>query len=239
MNNAELRARIQRDFTGASLSSTQWDDIVLDAVRAYSRHRPLVVLGSITTQVDVEEYPLPAGGHSCLEVADFDELADLTALGFSLLDISSVQGDVIIDFHQPQQLDIYRQKVSARRRQVGTQWEPVGAGESIRLMPRPQSVMTLSVLYTVPHALADTIPEPDEDLLLMAAGIGAKRKLANAALVAAAGTTSGVEMRLGPYTYRPGGLVTAAKLMLDDADREQKAFDSKAFQSAVVMKGAP
>jgi len=237
MTNAVLRARMEREFSGTSLTAAQWNDICDDAVGMYARHRPEIVLGAIATIADTEEYALPAGGKTCLDLADYDDWADLTTLGFSLLDISEVQGDVIVDFHQPQQLDIYHSKIAARRRQTGTRWDQPAVGGTVHIYPRPTSAVALAVLYTRPHTAADTIPDGEEDLLLAAARIATQRMLAHSALVTGASVTGGAEMRLGPYTYRPGGLVAAAKLMLDEATRAEEAFDRKAYLGGIVLKG--
>lgn len=237
MTNAELIAELQNQGYGTGLTGLQWIQAAVDAVRMYSRQRPLYVLGTITTAVDVEEYPLPAGGHVCIEVAPYDVLDDLQEeLGATAsLAEELASGDVIVDFHQPSQVDIYRQKLEAWRRQWGSGWEQEAPGASIRLIPRPDSIRTLAVLYTTPHTNAESVPDGDLDLLGMAGRAVATRTLAIGA--AASVVSAGGRLTLGPYTRDLRGMGEAAKVLLKESARLEDDFFDSARLTPAAEKG--
>jgi hypothetical protein len=238
VTNAELETAIQNEgFDIASLTAAQWNSVAANAVRKYTRHRPRFRIGTITTVADVQDYDLPAGGHLCVDLAEFGVVDDLTELGFSLLDIHRMTGDVILDFHHPTLFDIYRNKLASFRRQTGIQWEQHEPGGQIHIMPRPSSVHVLAVLYTLNHATADTVPDGDTDLLIKAGRVAVMRALANVGHTSAAGVASGGRMRLGPFQHDAGGIAVAAKDLRKAADDEEDEFNMMALDGAPVLKG--
>lgn len=236
MTNAELIIELQNQGYGSGLTAAQWTQAAVDAVRMYSRQRPRYVLGTFDTAANVEEYSLPAGGHICLEVAPYDALDDLedTFGATAALSEALAGGDVIVDFHQPSQVDIYRQKLEAWNRQWGSRWDQEAPGAAIRLMPRPDSIVTLAVLYTRPHDDASTVPDADDDLLGMAGRAVATQTLAIGAAVTVVG--SGGRLTLGPYTRDLRGMGEAAKVLLAEAARLEDDFLDAARLTPAAQK---
>lgn len=234
MTNAELIVELQNQGFGAGLTAGQWTQVVTDAVRLYGYHRPRTVLGTITTAVDVEEYDLPTGGRVCLDVQSFSAIEDLWAeiTGTAMGLIGVPTGDVIFDFDQPSQVDIYRQKISHYERQFGSRWEQEYPGGKVRLLPRPTEAQTLAVLYTRSHDDASTVPAGDVHLLLKAGRAVAFGVLATAGAVTV--VTSGGRLTLGPYTRDLGGIGAITAHMFKQAQDAEKDF----LDSAQVMGGA-
>lgn len=232
MTSAELIAALQAQGYGTSLTAGQWTQAAEDAVRMYSRQRPRYVLGTLTVAAGVEEYDLPAGGYLCLEVAPYDALSDIDET--STLSQAMAQGDVIIDFHQPSQVDMYRQKLEHWSRQFGPRWEQDAPGAKVRLMPPPETAGTLAIFYSVPHATAETVPTGDVDLLLLAGQAVATRVMAVGAAVSV--VSSGGRLTLGPYTRDTGGIGTAAKVLMDESERLEQRFLDAAGLPAAAMR---
>lgn len=232
MTNAELITALQAQGYGTGLTAGQWTQAAEDAVRMYSRQRPRYVLGTLSVTAGVEEYDLPAGGYLCLEVAPYDALADLDEN--STLVQAMAQGDVIIDFHQPSQVDMYRQKLEHWSRQFGPRWEQDAPGAKVRLMPPPETAETLAVFYSASHATAETVPDGDIDLLLMAGQAVATRTLAVGSAVSV--ISSGGRLTLGPYTRDMGGIGAAAKVLMDESERLEKRFLDAAGLTAAAMR---
>lgn len=236
LSNAALIDELKLKGIGAGLTDAQWSQAAKDAVRMYSRQRPRYVLGTITTQVDIEEYDLPAGGHLLLEIAPMEALTDLEELSGQAVSLSQAMasGDVIVDFHQPSQVDTYRQKLEHWSRQFGMRAEQEESGGTIRIMPRPSSVQTLAVLYTSPHDDASTVPAGDLDLLVMAGQAAAVAVLALGG--AATVVSSAGRLTIGPYTRDLGGTGTMAAKLFERATELEKRFIEAASRAAAAHK---
>ena len=236
MTNVELIAELKLLGFGAGLTDPQWTQAAKDAVRMYSRQRPRHILGTIATEADVEEYSLPAGGYLCIELAPIDVLEDLSELisDASTLAGALAGGDVIIDLNQPSQVDIYRQKLEHWARQFGTKWDQDMPGGKVRVMPRPESVTTLAVLYTAWHATADTVPTEDADLLILAGKAVATAVMATGG--AASVVASGGRLTLGPYTKDMGGIGAITIALFKQAEAQERAFLDAARLPAAAYK---
>jgi len=237
MTSADIIAELKTEYGADALTAEQWTQAFANGLRLYSKHRPRYVLGSFTTTADVEQYDMPAGGYLCLGVQDIDELSDLdlTDLGITQMDLAEAQGDVIISFHEPSQVNIYRAKLDQWRRQFGSQVEQHVPGGAFRIMPRPTTAKTLAIFYTALHADASTVPDGDHDLLLEACRISVLLIAANIASIAAVGA-GGVELQLGPYRRNPKGKAVAAIELRKQAREMETEFAQRATVSAAAAK---
>lgn len=239
MTDAEVIAELKESFGADALTAAQWTTVLARAVRAYSRHRPRYVLSTMATVADQEEYDAPAGARLVIDVEDYDALSDLdlSELGITQIDLSEAHGDVIVSFHEPSQVDIYRAKLDAWRRQFGAiAWQDAPGGK-IHIAPRPTSAQTLAILYSADHADTTTVPDGDRDLLTWRCEIEAQQIMANLGLVAAASPTKGVALQLGPYRRDTRGLGSTVGELRKSLRQAKRDWDAAATWGAPVLKG--
>ncbi len=233
MTQAQLEAQAALlGITG--LSAAQLTAAAAGAVQAYSRQRPRILLLTFSAIAGQEEYPPPTSGavsgHICLDVQPYsDDVLDLWASVLGFVPAYPIQqlGDVIIEFHQPSQVDIYRGQLDAWGRQFGASFVQDSPGQNVRLTPPPAANDTLAWLWTFPYPDASTVPAGDEDLLVEALEFCALGVVATASGLTI--LASGGRLTLGPYTKDSASLAGIVTAMLNRADAMEKAWVSKAF----------
>lgn len=240
MTSAEFQAALVAQGFGTSLTPAQFAEVEAEAMRLFSRQRPLYALATFDTVIDQETYNLPAGGHICIAVSPQEALDDIWAeitgavAGFPVVD----EGDYFVDFHRPSLVDSYRQKLVSWSRQFGSNFEQDQEGGPVRLLPRPDSVATMAWLYTKPHAAIGTVPEGDEDLLLKAGKAAAYEFKFNLIVLAEADGDGVTSKRIGPVEYTIGNAhLKTAELLYKAKEDAMRSFLDAAYLAPSALKG--
>jgi hypothetical protein len=228
-------AQMQARGIGAGLSATQWSQVASDALAMYSRYRPRILIGAITTVADQEQYDLPAGGHICLAVAPWNAWADFGDAGLDAAVIEAEGEPYLFAFDLPSLTDLYHMKYEAITRQWGSSFDQMTFGGKVRLIPPPDTVKSLAVLYTALHTTVSTVPDGDWDLLLAAGDACALAALALGTAVTVIG--SGGRLTLGPYTQDMGGVASLTAKLFDQAKAAEQRFMDRAQSFAPALKG--